>query len=441
MHRPSIIFVNRVYPPLRGATGRLLRDMARAFAREGWQVTVLTTGTQACHERDGAVRVIRVKASEKPGIFGYGIIWLKILIKLLRMPRPSLLVTMSDPPMLVCAGALYCRLKKTRHINWCHDLYPDVLPALGYKIPAPVMVLLTMISRRAMATADKVIVIGRCMARYLSVDGLDPKTITVIPNWPERELCNLAQKAPRSSKVKARGNVVPFPEEARAPDELLKTGPRFRVLYAGNIGRAHPIKTILDAAELLNAEHDDIELVFIGDGHRFDDLARERSRRRLDNIRLLPYQPVNRLREVMQGGDVHLVSFSEEAAGMVVPSKIYAALAVERPCILVGPAQSEAAKVLEDFNAGNVVPQGNARALADVIAAYREDENKWFAAHEGAKNAGAVFVPKESISAWMERAWAVVQPDLSSTIKSDAITKTTKSVTTISQQEPKKAAQ
>lgn len=434
--------MNRVYPPVRGASGRVLRDLARSFAREGWQVTVITTGPEALVERDGAVKIVRLKAPQKPnGFLAYFTIWFRMLIEAMKLPATHLLVTMTDPPMLVCAGQIIRFFKKNRHMHWCQDLYPDVLPSLGFKMPHFMLAWLHAISRHSMRAADKVIVPGRCMARHLSVDGFDPKQITVIPNWPDIELVSEAGllKGQLSHK-KANGHVngavngsvngalnggsngtanghAPFVGEEgdlfyREHESQVKYGPKFRVLYAGNIGRAHPIETIIDAAELLNEQEKDIEFVFVGDGPVYDQIAHMRSKRHLDNIRLLPFQPVNRLKDLMMSGDIHLVSMSEEAAGMVVPSKIYSAIAAERPCLLVGPAQSEVAKVIVDFEAGSVVPQGQAALLAEEIRQMRFNSDKWFRAHEGAAEAAKIFVPKESINAWIERAWAVVEPEV-----------------------------
>lgn len=406
MRRPSVLFLNRVYPPYRGATGRVLRDLARSFARAGWQVTVITTGPKASNERDGAVRVIRLKGPEKPrNLFVYGWIWLKLLLAALRLPKTHLVVTLTDPPFLVLAGQILKFFKKNRHMHWCQDLYPDVFPALGTKIPGFLFNFFRAISRKAMKRADKVIVIGRCMARHLSHDGFDPKQITVIPNWPDAEL----EKPPREENLTA----APMSTEGfRAHEDQHKHGPRFRVLYAGNIGRAHPVETILGAAEILNETNPDVEFVFVGDGPRHDYINHERSKRHLENIRLLPYQPASRLKELMESGDVHLVSMHQQAAGLIVPVKMYSAIAVHRPCVLVGPTQSETAKVIEDFKAGAVVAQGDVNGLAEIVRQMRENSEQWFAAYEGAKAAAEVFVPQQPINAWIERAWSVVEQDV-----------------------------
>jgi colanic acid biosynthesis glycosyl transferase WcaI len=397
--KPSVVFFNRVYPPSRGATGRMLRDLARAFARDGWDVTVVTTGPEKRNERDGAVRVIRLSSRGKVNsIFSYAMIWAKMLVAGFVMPRRDLIVTMTDPPLLITVGRILARFKKSKHINWCQDLYPDLLPALGIKLPPPIMKFFKVTSRRSMKRCDRVIVIGRCMARYLTHSGMDPGRISVIPNWPDSELMS---GAPEKKKAPPPDT----PEGARSLEELFRDmEPKFRILYSGNLGRAHPVQTVMEAAALLAATNPEIEFVFVGDGPQFDRLAAERTRRGLENIRFLPYQPASRLRELMESGDLHLISMTARAAGLLVPCKLYSALAVGRPCILVGPEQSETARIIEDFHAGAVVPQGQAQKLAKIIREYRNSGDAWFAAHEGAARAGRLFVPEESFRVWLQRA-------------------------------------
>jgi colanic acid biosynthesis glycosyl transferase WcaI len=127
MRSPSVLFMNRVYPPATGATGRVLRDLARAFAKAGWQVTVITCGPKSGTDRDGGVRVIRVKGRTRPGgIFSYSFAWIKMLATALRLPATDLIVTLTDPPMLVTAGRIVQRVKKKP----AHSLVSRSLP--GY---------------------------------------------------------------------------------------------------------------------------------------------------------------------------------------------------------------------------------------------------------------------------------------------------------------------
>ena len=410
MQRPSILFINRVYPPMRGATGRLLRDLARAFAREGWRVTVVTSGEKSTQERDGAIRVIRVKGSQKPkSALGYLWALIKLSLAALKQPSNHIVVSMTDPPLSVLAGQFIARRKKSRHIHWCQDMYPDLLPVLGTHLPNGIMHALKRKTQSALASCDRIIVIGRCMGRILSNEGHDPRLITFIPNWPDLELVNPAL-AQGKSKPSAPPHIY-SKSYSKPPAEQIKSSPRFRVLYAGNLGLAHPIDTIIDAAAILQKNEPNIEFVFVGEGKGHDALARRRSQRQLDNIRLMPYQPNAHLSDIMQSGDLHMISMHEDAAGLLVPCKLYSAYAAGRPCIFIGPSACETAKSIEDFQAGHVLSQGAPEALASAISSYLHSSDQWFNAQQGAMKAAQTYMPKQSIEAWVKRAWTVIEPD------------------------------
>lgn len=404
--RPSILFINRVYPQGRGATGRMMRDLAHGFAREGWQVHVLTTGPQAMRELDGPVKVTRVKGADKPGfLLGYPLVWLKLLWAQRKIPKVDLVISMTDPPLAVGLGALTARRMKAKHIHWCQDLYPDVLPALGIDMPNVFQKALDKLAMHWMGGADKVVAIGRCMGRALVAKGLPSKKITVIPNWPDFELTEEAVSQGVHGRPLTRIERV---ESAKPYADQIKMGQKFRVLYAGNIGLGHPLNAIMEAAKTLHTSNPEIEFVFVGEGARFSKIADYRAEYGLENIRLLPYQPNSKLREVMESGDIHLISMRKDAAGCMVPSKIYSAMAVGRPTIFVGPAKTEVCKILRDFGAGIQVNDGDGQALVQAILQFRNDGDAWFAAHDGAKKAGEVFIPRDSIDAWINRALKVI---------------------------------
>lgn len=396
----SVLLINRVYPPARGASGRVLRDLARGFADKGWDVRILTTAPKASLEKDGDVRIQRVKCTMKgKSVFSYIKVWFTLLMAAKKHSAPSLVVTMTDPPMTILIGRIIAKMKKCRHMHWCHDLYPDLLPYVGLPLPQPIMQTLKKHARRSMKKSDKVVVIGRCMAKQLTHSGVEPSRVAVIPNWPDYEILDPS---------KAGSDCKPFqlknPENVRPRDLQVKDdSPRFRVLYAGNLGRMHPVQSLLDAALFLQ-ERPEIEFCFVGDGPNYDRLAQERAKRGIENICLLPYQPVKRLRYVMESGDVHVVSLREEAAGLLVPCKFYSALAVGRPTIFIGPEDCEIARVIKDFNAGTVVPQREPAKLIEAITEYRLNSDKWFAHQTGAAEAGKVFTPDQSIDAWIKRA-------------------------------------
>ena len=152
----------------------------------------------------------------------------------------------------------------------------------------------------------------------------------------------------------------------------------------------------------------EIEFVFVGDGPQIERLAAERTRRSLSNMRFLPYQPAAALREVLESGDVHLIGMKSLALGLLVPCKLYSALAVGRPCVFIGPEQSEVGRVLADFGAGACVPPDQPKKLIAILREYRQNGARWHAAQEGALAAGREFTAAKSIQAWIAMAREVV---------------------------------
>lgn len=403
--KPSVLLINRVYPPAKGASGRVLRDLAREMSRAGWQVSVLTTGEKTFSEKDGGVTVHRVSAPLNPrGIIGYARVLLKIWLASRKLARPDLIITLTDPPLLVTIGRRLAKKKRCAHLHWCQDLYPDLFPSIGVRLPNFVLRALSRTARRSMNKSGKVIAIGRCMAKYLAHTGVESNRISVIPNWPDLELVEPANRS-RKADFRIKEN-VPL---ARPPETLLRDdSPRFRILYAGSIGRAHPMKAILEAAEHLSI-HPEIEFVFVGEGPQHDRLALERSRRGLQNIKLLPYQPASLLKDLMESGDIHLVSLRDDAAGMLVPCKFYSAIAAARPTIYVGPADTEVGRMIRDYGCGAIIPQGDGKTLAQAILYFRNDSDAWFHAQQGAEMAAADSRPVKSILSIMKEAEHTIQ--------------------------------
>lgn len=398
--KPSILFINRAYPPVTGATGRLLHDLARHLVKSGYRVTILSTDPDGkSHKSRGPITLTRVRGADRPSPMGYlGVLW-RLYRAARKLPRHDLVVTMSDPPLIYMAGNRIAAAKGSKHIHWCQDVYPDLLPVLGYPISGWLLKALIPRARAAIAGCDKVVTISQCIQRHLVQQGLDIRRTAVIENWPDQELTDerAAPAAPIPEKpLKHRGAL----RQRRLYSD--PAGQRFRILYAGNIGRAHPMGAVIQAARILQKSNPDIELVFVGKGSGFDALTSARSMYNLDNIRLMPPQPRHALKGLMESGDVHLVVMRDDAAGMLLPCKFYSALAVNRPMVFAGPAECDIAKIIVRNNAGKVVKPHDGKALATAIAELRGDADTWFAAQDGTKAALVGRTSKDAFAKWTD---------------------------------------
>ena len=117
-----------------------------------------------------------------------------------------------------------------------------------------------------------------------------------------------------------------------------------------------------------------IVFVFIGGGHRMDELARIVKARGLGaTFRFIPYQDQILLKHSLAVPDVHWISLKPAVEGMIVPSKFYGIAAAGRPTIAITSRQGEIARLVLEHNCGLVIEPGQADALADAIARLSTD--------------------------------------------------------------------
>jgi colanic acid biosynthesis glycosyl transferase WcaI len=363
--RKSILFLNRVYPPVPGATGEMLRGMAEGLVERGHEVTVVTSGRTDLPPSSvvNGVRIERVGSSDidrsshvRRGLH-YAALYPLFLQKALTLPRHDVVVTKTDPPMLAILGPVIAGLKGSRTIHWAQDVYPELAGALGV-IDTEGMLYrsLLALSTWALRRHDAIVAVGRCMKEKIAERGIDPDRIHVIPNWADPDIRPISHAE------------NPFRQEHGLDG-------KFVVMYSGNMGLAHPFEEVLDAAEELSSDQD-VVFLFIGDGPRKASLEQAVRERRLTNVRFLPFQPRERLSESLSAGDVHIVTMEEEVAGLVVPSKIYGILAVGRPYVFLGPQYSEAAMTAAEAEGTRQNETDAATRVVPMILQFRSSKHE-----------------------------------------------------------------
>ena len=383
MKPPSILFINRVYPPANGATGQLLSDLASALANRGHHVTVLTSGSvfsaPRSEVRDG-VRVERVtsaeftRASHWRRALSYLSLYPAFLLRALRLPRTDVVVTLTDPPLLVVLGAMLQALRGARHVHWAQDLYPELAEELAVlRRDGWLVRVLRFASTTALRRANRIVAVGRCMKARLVARGIAAECVAVIPNW--------GQEANAESRTGLLAGTQ-FRREHGLTD-------RFVIMYSGNLGLAHPFEAMLDAAGELQTSSPEALLLFVGDGPRLSWVKEHVLRRRLENVRFLPFQPREQLSESLAAADIHLASMLPELCGLVVPSKVCGIAAAGRPCVFLGPAESEAAHFLSHNDCGDVLPDAKGPCLAACLQEWMADTTRLHAAGERAGAAAA----------------------------------------------------
>jgi colanic acid biosynthesis glycosyl transferase WcaI len=139
-------------------------------------------------------------------------------------------------------------------------------------------------------------------------------------------------------------------------------------LYSGNMGVKQGLEIVIEAAERLKDEK--ITFVMCGAGAMYDVLRKRAAD--LKNIRWLPLQPLERLNDLLNLADVHLLPQRHDAADVVMPSKLTGMLASGKPVLATALPGTGLANVLT--NMGAVVPPGCAEQFADSLKSLINDQ-------------------------------------------------------------------
>jgi colanic acid biosynthesis glycosyl transferase WcaI len=161
-----------------------------------------------------------------------------------------------------------------------------------------------------------------------------------------------------------------FPQPATSPmrSELGLSPSAAVVLYAGNLGEKQGLELLAEAARR-TVESPDVEWVICGDG-----VARDRLRdmtKGLPNVRWLPIQPVERLNDLLNLADIHILPQRADAADLVMPSKLTGMLASGRPVIATANEGTELATVLAEC--GIVTRPGDVQGLVAAVLELARD--------------------------------------------------------------------
>jgi len=156
-------------------------------------------------------------------------------------------------------------------------------------------------------------------------------------------------------------------EEIALPSNLVElfSSGKFIITFAGNIGSAQSIETIVEAAELLK-DQDHIKIVLLGDGSKRAWALQEIEDRNLSNLYLPGAFPESLMPSIYRKSSCLLVSLSNKTIfSLTIPNKIQGYLAQGRP--VIGSLNGIGAKVIEDAGVGLTASAENPQLLTQKI--------------------------------------------------------------------------
>lgn len=320
-------------PPAFGAVGQYMSQRARKLAEEGGDVTLIglgqPPGITTIPGENGALTEVRVGAvglTKNSHLVGRAAWALRKNVKLAWAARQAIgrapkgagceIVVTGSPPFLsylmIVLNALFWRRTLIYRIT---DFYPETVFAAGHMRRFQFIGGLFHWLRRF---ATRIEALGEDQQQRLLESGVRPGAIDIVRD---------------ASPIGDWGDAPPFPRPYGKDKVLL--------LYSGNLGIAHDIDTLILAYEHhINQGSNRVRLWVNGTGARLGPLKSACEDRDLP-LHLSGPVPIEALPAVLKAADAHLVLLKPRFWGYVLPSKIYACVALDQPILYVGPVQSD----------------------------------------------------------------------------------------------------
>jgi colanic acid biosynthesis glycosyl transferase WcaI len=368
-----VLVLSLVFPPDSVSTAQIMGDLAMDLAHLGHRVSVVTTTPHYNRDPDAEARqplrrtwgglvarsrfgdaqvwhtVMPRKTASVPRRLAAWCLFhaLSLVVGVLALRRVDVILAPSPPLTIGVAAWLLGRWHRAPFIYNVQELYPDIAINLGAVRRPWVIRMLFALERFVYARAARIAVIADRMRQRLLEKGVAAERVVVIPNFVDTT------------------TLEPVPAPNAFTREFGLDG-RFLVTYAGNLGQAQGLETLLDAANLLRDEPA-IVVAMIGSGGMWDTLAARIAAERLENVRLLPYLPFSRVPEIYGASRLSVVAQAAAIGADAVPSKVYRIMASRSVVLAATDDASDLARLVRDAGCGFVVPQDDPRAIAAAI--------------------------------------------------------------------------
>lgn len=258
----------------------------------------------------------------------------------LTLRRPDV-VYVYTPPMTAAAAAVLLRLvRRVPFVVDVQDLWPETLAATGMVNNGRLLRLVGGWTDFVFRRAARIVVLSPGFAARIR-SRIPRAQVTVVPNWAPDDIATLSLPAPAG-------------------------GGRFEILFAGNMGKAQALDTVIRAARRLQDEGIAARFTLIGGGVDADALRAEAEAEGLDTIRFLPPRHPRDMGAVFAEADALLVHLRDDPLfAITIPSKTQAYLAVGRP-ILMG-VRGDAAAMVAAAGAGIAFEPESPDALVAAV--------------------------------------------------------------------------
>lgn len=348
----------------------IINDLVTTLELQGHEITVLTgkpnypdgkiyagyqrEGLQRDHySRNVTVHRVPIRPRGSAGSISLTLnylsfIWagLRLFPRVVKNSQFDAILVFAPSPITSAIPAIRLKwLKKTHLAIWVQDLWPESLAATGHVRHPLLLKIMARLVRRIYRQADTLLIQSHAFREPVARLA-DSGKIVYYPN-------SIRLTSPDADT----GQLLP-------PELVGLLESKFCIVFAGNIGKAQAMPTIVEAARRL--VNKDIVFVLVGSGSMSGWVEEQKNAYSLHNLVLPGRFPMAAMPHIYNRAAGLLVTLrQDEIMGYTIPSKIQAYLAAGKP--IIAALDGEGARIVKEAGVGITCPAEDGEALADSI--------------------------------------------------------------------------
>jgi glycosyltransferase involved in cell wall biosynthesis len=231
---------------------------------------------------------------------------------------------------------------------WNLDLWPETVSVISKYKGKNVTNFLEKIVKYIYKNSDKILISSKGFIQHSLEKGKQIDDLVYFPNWAEEVFIKDITEYKSFSFNIPQG---------------------FNIMYAGNIGDAQDIESVLKAIKVVSEINNKINWIFVGCGRKFDWFNLQIKDQGLgDNVFLLGHYPIDDMPHIYKFSDVMLVTLKNTGIfANTVPAKLQAYMASKKPIIAM--INGECANIIKEANCGFACESGDYNSLAKNVLA------------------------------------------------------------------------
>ncbi|MGA5690533.1 glycosyltransferase family 4 protein [Cytobacillus pseudoceanisediminis] len=363
-----VIYLCQHFPPETGAPQIRVYEVSKELISRGHQVEVITAFPHHPHgiipeeykgrfymfENWDGISVHRSwiypspKGSFWKRLASYFSFTFSAFYSILKSKPTDVIICNSPPLFLGITGYLGAKMKRAKFVFNVADIWPESAVELGILKNKSFIRMAERLEMFLYKKSWKIATATEGIKEYMVRKGKKEEDVFLLPNGV---------------------NTDTFAPQSKNTELLREVGIEGKkiFMYAGNLGYAQGLDSVLRAAALLKDKQPDAHFLFVGDGQEREKLLNLKEELQLDNVTFYGSVPVSTMPDMFAAADYSIVSLRNiELFKGARPSKIFPAISSGVPVLYCGDGESAA--ILEEYNCGKIAPPENPEGIAAAVS-------------------------------------------------------------------------